>query len=136
MFSRIYRFLSIIIFVFTQSSYSQNIPEISPVQVKQLQDEKENIIIIDVRTSGEFTGELGHIRGAFLQPLQEIEEWHTEFSEKKENRLIMVCRSGNRSRVATKYFQERGYENIQNMSGGMRAWNELSFPIEKSPAEK
>ena len=136
MFSRIYRFLSIFIFIFTHSSYSQDVPEISPVQVKQLLDEKENIILIDVRTSDEFTGGLGHIPGALLRPLQEIEEWHAEFSEKKENRIVMVCRSGNRSRVATKYFQDRDYENIKNMSGGMRAWNKLSFPTEKSPAEK
>ena len=136
MFSRIYKFFSIFILVFTQFSWSQDVPEISPVQVKQLLYEKEDIILIDVRTSAEFTGELGHISGALLRPLQEIEEWHTEFSEKKENRFIMVCRSGNRSRVATKYFQDRGYENIQNMSGGMRAWNELSFPTEKLPEEK
>ncbi|MCK4894893.1 MAG: rhodanese-like domain-containing protein [Calditrichia bacterium] len=136
MVARIHLSLIIFILLFSNSGCSQEIPEVSPVQVKQILDEKEDVIIIDVRTSGEFTGELGHIPGAILRPLQEIEDWQTEFSEENDNRIIMVCRSGNRSGVTTRYFLDHGYLNVQNMSGGMRAWNELSFPIEKSPAEE
>jgi hydroxyacylglutathione hydrolase len=71
-----------------------------------------------------------------LRPLQEIEDWQTEFSEEKERPIILVCRTGNRSGVATQYFLDRGHKNILNLSGGMKEWNELSFPIEKSPVEE
>jgi len=136
MVARFYFSLFVLILLFSSSGCSQEIPEVSAVQVKQLLDEKEDVIIIDVRTSGEFTGELGHIPGVLLRPLQEIEDWQTEFSEEKENRIIMVCRTGNRSGVATRYLLDHGYLNVQNMNGGMQAWNELSLPIEKSPAEE
>jgi rhodanese-related sulfurtransferase len=136
MVSRLFVLYSVLIIIFINAGCAQEIQEISPRQVKQILDNNEDVIIIDVRTSGEFEGELGHIPGAVLRPLKEIEDWEPEFDEKKENRLIMVCRSGNRSGVATQYFIDHGYNNIQNMSGGMLVWNELSFPIEKSPADK
>jgi rhodanese-related sulfurtransferase len=71
-----------------------------------------------------------------LRPLQEIEDWQGEFGENKEDFIIMVCRSGNRSGVATHHFQNLGYEHVYNMAGGMRAWNELSYDIDKTPAEE
>jgi rhodanese-related sulfurtransferase len=132
--------ISIVLFGFVLlfSSYgcSQENPEVSPEQVKQMLDKNEDVIIVDVRTAAEYTGELGHIPGAILKPLQEIEEWQAEFTDQKEDRIIIVCRTGNRSGVATQYFLNREYTNVYNMTGGMKAWNELSFPVTKEPAEE
>ena len=125
-----------VVLLFSSYGCSQENPEVSPEQVKQMLDENEDVIIIDVRTSAEFTGELGHIPGALLKPLQEIEEWQSEFTEQKKDRIIMVCRTGNRSGVATQYFLDREYKNVFNMTGGMKAWNELSFPVAKEPFEE
>ncbi|UCF63357.1 MAG: rhodanese-like domain-containing protein [bacterium] len=118
------------------SGCSQSSQEISPEEVNRLRQNAEDIIIIDVRTPEEFTGELGHIPGAVLRPLQQIETWESEFSKDKGKKIIMVCRSGNRSGVSTQYFMDKGYENVYNMSGGMRAWNKLTLPIEQKNTEK
>jgi len=112
------------------SGCTQSTAKLSPQEVYQMQQEGKEVIIIDVRTPEEFTGELGHIPGSILSPLQQIEEWESEFSQDKNKQIIMVCRSGNRSGVSTQYFLDRGYKNVFNMSGGMRAWNQSRLPIE------
>jgi len=117
------------------SGCSQSLREISPEEVNRLQQNTQEMIIIDVRTPEEFTGELGHIPGAILRPLQQIENWEPEFSKDIDKKIIMVCRSGNRSSVSTQYLLDKGYKNVYNMSGGMRAWNKLAFPIEQKNNE-
>ncbi len=98
-------------------------------------DGGEQIILIDVRTSPEYTGELGHISGTILRPLQEIDQWVTELNGKEDEKIVLVCRSGNRSGVAAKYLIKKGFKKVYNMSGGMKAWNKLGFLVEKEAAE-
>jgi len=122
----------LLLFSFSNCGKSQSIMTISPQEVKTKLDNKEKIIIIDVRSIEEFDGELGHIPGAILRPIPDITTWSDEFSEQKEQEIVMVCRSGNRSSRATSFLQEQGFSNVRNMSGGMLEWNKLEFPIEKN----
>lgn len=122
----------LLLFSFLNCGNSQSIMTISPQEVKTKLDNKEKIIIIDVRSMEEFDGELGHIPGAILRPIPDITIWSDEFSEQKEQEIVMVCRSGNRSSRATSFLQEQGFSNVKNMSGGMLEWNKLEFPIEKN----
>ncbi len=119
----------------TQTQSAEN-NEIKPQDVQQKIEKNEDMTIIDVRTKGEFVGPLGHIAGAELHPVQKIENWFQKFNDSKNQEIIMVCRSGNRSGVATKFFKDKGFKNVKNMVGGMRAWNKEGLPIEKeSPME-
>jgi rhodanese-related sulfurtransferase len=111
---------------------TQSVSVISPQEVKIKIDSTKKSIIIDVRSKTEFNAELGHISGAILRPLAEINQWIKEFEDRKNLEIIMVCRSGNRSSRATSYFQERGFSDVKNMSGGMLEWNKAKFPIEKN----
>ena len=43
----------------------------------------------------------------------------------------MVCRTGNRSELATLMLQARGYE-AHNLEGGMQAWAEADLPFSAS----
>jgi len=108
---------------------------ITPAEVSQMMRENSKVIVIDVRTPGEYVGELGHISGTVLHPLQEIDTWVSQYENQKNQEIIMVCRSGNRSGVAAKYFSEKGFTNVYNMAGGMKAWNKDGLPIEKDTAE-
>ncbi len=104
---------------------------VQPAAVKQLVDEGRQVLILDVRTPGEFTGELGHIKGARLHPVQDISSWAPEFNSYKDKEIITVCRTGHRSGIAAKYLAEHGFQKVKNMTGGMTEWNSLGFPIEK-----
>jgi rhodanese-related sulfurtransferase len=93
-------------------------------QVKQKIGEKDPIILLDVRTVPEFDGDLGHIPGALLIPLAELESRITELEGYKKSEMILICRSGNRSGQATRFLREKGF-NAYNMKGGMLAWNRM-----------
>jgi rhodanese-related sulfurtransferase len=45
-----------------------------------------------------------------------------ELEEKKNEEVIVMCRSGNRSSRAVSYLESQGFENASNLKGGMKAW--------------
>ena len=131
-----FRGLLIFISVFLLSlqacaQFSDNTSLVSPSEVYRMLEAGENILVVDVRTEGEYTGELGHIETAILRPLQEIDHWKDELNQADYDKIIMVCRSGNRSGVASQVFINDGFQNVYNMSGGMREWNKLGLPVVK-----
>ncbi|MFC4322990.1 rhodanese-like domain-containing protein [Litchfieldia salsa] len=73
--------------------------------------------MIDVREHNEVEG--GRIPGARHIPLGEILQRTNEIEKEKEH--IIVCRSGNRSGLASEWLQDRGFK-IKNMAGGMTEW--------------
>jgi len=99
-------------------------------QVYQRMEQDSTLILLDVRTEPEFSGELGHLPGAILIPLDELEARKAELEKYRENPIVVICRSGNRSGKATKLLRAEGY-NAQNMTGGMRAWNKMLETMNK-----
>lgn len=82
---------------------------------------KNDAIIVDVRTPGEFRS--GHINGSINIPLDDIKN-KTEELKKKNKVIITCCRSGNRSGMAKSILQAAG---IECHNGG--AWNVLNNQI-------
>jgi rhodanese-related sulfurtransferase len=78
-------------------------------------------VVIDVRTSSEFQS--GHIPGARLIPVDEIENRVSEFPKEAQH-LLVTCQGGGRSAAACQFLSEKGYTNLMNMYDGMGAWPE------------
>lgn len=91
----------------------------SPIDYQQLLS--RGALIIDVRTKSEFAG--GHIKGSVNIPLDELPKKITEL-QKKQQPLITVCRSGNRSGMAKSMLKSA---NIEVYNGG--EWNSLEQKI-------
>jgi len=83
--------------------------------------EQGNPVMVDVRTPAEFNGELGHVPGSFQIPLQELESRLQELEQYKNEEIILICRSGNRSQKATHILLKNDFKAL-NMLGGMRSW--------------
>jgi len=110
---------------------SMTVDGVREVESSQVKDFMGRVQLIDVRTPAEFDGELGHIEGAKLITLgPELQE----FLEKspRDQEIVFVCRSGARSGQATRMSQEMGYTKTVNMRGGMIAWNEQGFPVQRN----
>ncbi len=77
--------------------------------------------LIDVREPREY--EEGHIPGAVLIPLREIEDRFRELSQERET--IFYCRSGGWSRVAIALSEDNDFRprTIYNLDGGILAWD-------------
>jgi rhodanese-related sulfurtransferase len=104
----------------------RDIYDIAPEEVMQKLNE---VKIIDVRRPDEFSGELGHIAGAQLITLDVLPNHIGELP--KDQTIVFICRSGNRSGHASAFAVENGFSSVFNMKGGMLLWNELGQPIEK-----
>ena len=75
--------------------------------------------LVDVRTAAEF--DEGHIEGALLLPIDELETLAAEQLTDKEAVILVYCRSGNRSAQASALLVELGYTNIYDF-GGIMDW--------------
>ena len=71
-------------------------PEIAPEWVARHRSE---VHVLDVRTAAEFDGELGHLEGAQLIPLDELRARTSEVADDKP--VVVVCQTGKRSALAT-----------------------------------
>ncbi len=78
-------------------------------------EEDQAICFIDVRTQQEY--DAGHVAKAELLPLDQIEsKIETEVSD-KETKIIVYCRSGNRSGQAQRLLNDMGYTNVIDAGG-------------------
>ena len=91
------------------------------------------VVILDVRTREEYDGELGHLRGALLIPLQELAARVSELNAHIGKEILVYCRTGRRSLAAAEILQQNGHTAI-NVEGGMVQWNELHLPGVESRA--
>jgi rhodanese-related sulfurtransferase len=111
-------FVLLSMFLFAISGCAQSgFTNISAHEAAQM-IQKENVVVLDVRTEEEYAS--GHIPGAILLPLQQLQERMNEL--KKDETYIIVCRSGNRSAQASQLLVKEGFKNIYNMTGGMSEW--------------
>lgn len=98
----------------TKSEYKK----ITAEDAKALID-SENVIIVDVRTQSEYDDR--HIENAIILPVSEIENKAEEMITNKSAKLLVYCRSGNRSAAASQTLLEMGYTNVYDF-GGIIDW--------------
>ena len=101
------------------------VEDVSPDEVSAKSD---SIAIIDVRSSEEYTGELGHIPSSTLITLDTFMD-HID-TLPKDKTIVFICRSGRRSANATAIAKDNGIESAYNMKGGMLLWNEMALATE------
>ncbi|MDI9242881.1 rhodanese-like domain-containing protein [Ruminococcus sp. YH-rum2234] len=94
--------------------------QISQDKAKQMMEEQEDAIVLDVREKEEY--ETGHIPGAVLLPLGTIDEDSAaSVIPKKDSVVLVYCRSGRRSKQASQALAELGYTQIYEF-GGINDW--------------
>jgi rhodanese-related sulfurtransferase len=82
--------------------------------------------VIDVRSRSEFDGELGHLPGAKLLPLDELRTRMDEISACRP--VVLICQTGKRSAMAATILRKAGLERVANLAGGMVRWRQLGLP--------
>lgn len=92
--------------------------KISVEDAKDIID-SEDVIILDVRTLEEYND--GHIENAVLLPVTEISNRADEVLPDKDAKILVYCRSGNRSATASKELINMGYTNVYDF-GGINSW--------------
>ena len=102
---------------------------VDPQAMVQLMN-RDKAVVLDVCEPDEFAR--GHVIGAKNLPLGQLEDKLPQVVKNKSAHVIMVCQVGARSARAAATARKLGYENVQSLSGGLRAWSAASMPTEKS----
>ncbi len=92
-------------------------PTISSETAHQLV--KDGALLLDVRTPEEFAS--GHLDGATNVPVQVLESKLETLTAKKDQPIVVYCRSGHRSSSAAELLKKGGYTKVQNL-GAMSNW--------------
>lgn len=103
---------------------------IEEVSCDQVNQNISDLILIDVRSDEEYSGELGHIKNSRLVTLGDPLAQLLEDESLKDKEIVFICRSGRRSAAATKASRQKGFKASYNMIGGMIEWNEKGFLTE------
>ena len=93
--------------------------QISPEEAKVLMESERGYVIIDARTEEEFAQ--GHIEGAILIPEYEIASRAERELPDKDALILVYCRSGRRSKIASAELVKLGYTNVKEF-GGIIDW--------------
>lgn len=99
---------------------------ITAEEAKQIMDDTEGYLILDVRTQEEY--DEGHIPGAVVIPHTEVEARAEGELLDKEQVILVYCRSGRRSKLAAQSLADLGYTNVKEF-GGIIDW---PYEVEKS----
>ena len=103
----------------TSINNSLTYEQISGEEAKRLMDTETDFIIVDARTEEEFNE--GHIEGAILIPEYEISERAEKELPNKDQLILVYCRSGRRSKIASQALADLGYTNVKEF-GGIIDW--------------
>ncbi|HEV2814809.1 MAG TPA: rhodanese-like domain-containing protein [Solirubrobacteraceae bacterium] len=90
---------------------------------------RQGALAVDVREPAELV-EDGRIEGALHVPLGDLAQRAEELP--RDRTLVMICRSGTRSAMATEALRASGYD-AYNVDGGILRWERDGLPVARNP---
>jgi len=103
-------------FAYTKGWILANFESIDAKTAITLLENDDNVSLLDVRTIEEYKE--GHLRDAKLIPLQTLSDNLTMLKADKDKKIIVYCRSGNRSVAASRILESHGFTPL-NVKGGI-----------------
>lgn len=86
----------------------------------------DDAFFLDVREVVEW--EAGHVPDTTNIPLSELETRLNELP--KDQDIVVICRSGNRSQEGRDILLDAGFENVTSMAGGVSDWKDAGYPYD------
>ena len=107
----------------------RRIRECTVGDVKMKLDRGERFHFIDVREDNEFA--VDHAKGALHVGRGILERDIETVIPDRHAEIVLYCGGGYRSALAAENLMKMGYTNVASMDGGIRAWRDEGYPIEK-----
>lgn len=112
-----------------------HIKELMPWDVDALRKADPGLLIVDIREADEYAA--AHIPGSLLVPRGILEtscDWGysdtiPSLVQARNQPIVLVCRSGNRTSLAALTLQQMGYQQVFSMKTGVRGWNDFELPL-------
>ena len=108
--------------------------EIETAKIVKMAEADEDVIIIDVRETEQYSEGQPYINE--ITPLKIVPitrgnlEWEISDHVKDRNAFIVTyCRTGGRGAMAAQRLRELGYKNATNLKGGLKGWAKSGYPV-------
>jgi phage shock protein E len=88
---------------------------------------EQGAMIVDVRTPQEFSE--GHLDNAVNFPQSELDKHFKDV--KKDQLIVLYCRSGNRSARSMDLLKKLQFQKIYHLATGINGWNSAGLPLVK-----
>lgn len=117
---KIAAWLLLIVFLASLTSCSkQSYQDISPQEAKEMLQNDDQVVLVDVRTKSEYSER--HIPGSILIPVGELKKEASVKIKEKDKPIVVYCRTGVRSAKAAGILTDEGYTEVYNL-GGISDW--------------
>lgn len=111
------------------------IDEIFPWDLEEELEGDHPPVLVDTREAEEY--EQLHIEGSIFAPRGILEtccDWGyaetiPELAKARDKKVVVICRSGNRSALAAVTMKQLGYTHVLSLQTGVRGWNDADLPL-------
>ncbi len=99
------------------------------VTLEQARAEHEagKVMLVDIRETREH--KTGVAAGAVLLPMSELPQKIEWLPKNRDQPVLLICNTQNRSQATLKKLKQAGYENIRYVEGGMSQWAAKGWPM-------
>ncbi len=104
-------------------------PMLDVETLKARLDAGEDILVLDVRSAEDFSGEQGHIPGAVNIPLEALPARLDHLADRLEKPIAIVCRTDRRSARAAQILARHGFADVHVVKQGMTDWHARGYGI-------
>ena len=104
-------------------------PMMSVVELKEKLDQQQDVLVLDVRTAEDYSGEQGHIAGSKNIPVEDLASRLDEIADYVERPIAIVCRTDKRSAKAARLLTGKGFADVHVVKGGMTDWNQEGYEV-------
>ena len=121
-------FTALLLLLSACSAFDSGVDVVKQKELLQQIETQADILILDVRTPGEFND--GHIPGAYHLDHREIESRLKEIEPFRIKPVVVYCFSGVRAGMVESYLVEQGFTQVKHLEGDWSAWRENALPSE------
>lgn len=113
----------------------QTVKELFPWDLEEKLESGDKPILLDIREPEEFNAM--HLENSINVPrgiLEQSCEWDFEETipdlvNARDQEIVIICKSGNRSVLAAYTMQQMGYQNVASLKTGLRGWTDYEQPL-------
>lgn len=124
------------------AEHAKHVTELMPWDVEEKLKQNHKLLLLDIREPAEYSAM--HIKDSMNVPRGILEsacdynysETVPSLANNRQQEIIVICRSGNRSTLAASTMQEMGYTNVCSLKTGLKGWNDFDLPIVDSNNKK
>ena len=123
------------------AEHAKHVTELMPWDLEaKLNQHGHSPLLLDIREPAEFAAM--HIKDSINVPRGILEsacdydyyETVPELVKARDQEIIILCRSGNRSVMAASTMQEMGYSNTASLKTGLKGWNDYNQSLVNNDA--